>query len=159
MRGLPGPTVTIAGRSRPSLVPWIVAAASAVLAIVFGVLWATERPTSGARIEASLAPPDGHSIRVGFALSPDGRRVVMEAVHNETGVASLWVRDLANGVPVKLPGTEAGTLPFWSPDGTEVAFFADGKLKKSDLQGSTAGRSSVMRPHRGAAPGARTAQS
>ena len=85
---------------------------------------------------SAVAPPPGHSIRNGFALSPDGRRVVIEAVQDETGAPSLWLRDLDNSVPVRLAGTDGGTLPFWSPDAREIAFFADGKLKKTDLQGS-----------------------
>jgi Tol biopolymer transport system component len=37
---------------------------------------------------------------------------------------------------VLVPQTTGASLPFWSPDGTQIAFFADGKLKKTDLQGS-----------------------
>src|SRR5262249_6007408 len=32
-------------------------------------------------------------------------------------------------------GTPGATYPFWSPDGRFVAFFADGKLKKTDAVG------------------------
>jgi Tol biopolymer transport system component len=72
-----------------------------------------------------------------FALSPDGRKLVMGAVNNETGAVSLWMRELGSTTPVRLRGSDGGTLPFWSPAGTEIAFFAEGKLKKTDLQGSS----------------------
>jgi WD40-like Beta Propeller Repeat len=37
-----------------------------------------------------------------------------------------------------MPGTKGGTWPFWSPDGQQVAFFANGKLKRVDLAGAPA---------------------
>nr|MBA3948942.1 PD40 domain-containing protein [Acidobacteriota bacterium] len=43
---------------------------------------------------------------------------------------------LSHTAPIELAQTAGGTQPFWSPDGTQIAFFADGKLKKIDLQGS-----------------------
>ena len=135
MRGAASPPAAPVRRARVSA-SWIIAAVSALAAGVLGVLWATGRTTPAVRIEAALAPPSGHSIRNGFALSPDGRRVIVEAVQDETGTPSLWVRELASSVPARLPGTDGGTLPFWSPDGREIAFFANGKLKKTDLQGS-----------------------
>ena len=60
----------------------------------------------------------------------------MEALNERTGVISLWVRDLAGGTPTKLAGTDGALQPFWSPSGQEIAFFADRKLKKIDLQGA-----------------------
>jgi len=93
-------------------------------------------PAEAERIEASLAPPPGATFGAGLALSPDGRRLIVSAIDGETSVASLWMRDLSSATPVKLAQTDGATLPFWSPDGTQIAFFADGKLKKTDLQGS-----------------------
>jgi Tol biopolymer transport system component len=48
----------------------------------------------------------------------------------------LWLRPLDGSPPRPLPGTEGGTFPFWSPDSRHIAFFADGKLKRIDLEGS-----------------------
>src|SRR5262249_6268246 len=36
-----------------------------------------------------------------------------------------------------LPGTDGATFPFWSPDGSAIAFFADGRLKRVDVAGGT----------------------
>ncbi len=137
MRSQPAAEAAPVASSPAARLPWIVAAAGVIAAGVFGVL--LTRPASsgsGERIEASLAPPPGHAIGVGFALSPDGRRLVMEIENDETGAIGLWLRELASGTPARIPGTDGGMLPFWSPDGTEIAFFAEGKLKKTDLQGS-----------------------
>ena len=37
-----------------------------------------------------------------------------------------------------MPGTEDGRYPFWSPDSRTLAFFAQGKLKRVNLDGSSA---------------------
>jgi eukaryotic-like serine/threonine-protein kinase len=118
--------------------PWCVAAIAGAAAVAFALLWtgSRERPPQAERIEASLAPPPGHSIGAGFALSPDGHRLVFEAVDEDTGALSLWIRELASATPVKISGSDGAAFPFWSPDGAKVAFFAEGKLKKTDLQGS-----------------------
>src|SRR5262249_24185693 len=47
--------------------------------------------------------------------------------------ARLWVRDVSSLTARALPGTEAATYPFWSPDGRSIGFFADLKLKRVDL--------------------------
>ena len=46
--------------------------------------------------------------------------------------------DLADGTPTRLPGTEGGTNPFWSPDSRFIAFFTQDKLKKIDLASARA---------------------
>jgi len=138
LRSGPEPGEAVATPARSSRLPWIVAGAGLLAASVFGALWLAglTAPPDAEHIEASLAPPPGHSIGASFALSPDGRQLVTEAVDRETGTVSLWLRDLSSGVPTRLSGTDGGIMPFWSPDGLEIAFFAEGKLKKTDLQGS-----------------------
>jgi serine/threonine protein kinase/Tol biopolymer transport system component len=139
---------TISGRpmsvSAPASAPsssgvaWAVAAASLLAAAIFAGLWFTgsRSSTSPKRLEASIAPPAGHEFAGRFELSPDGQRLLMSVVDRETDVMSLWVRELAGGAPVAVPQTEGAVQPFWSPDGKQIAFFAEGKLKKTDLQGS-----------------------
>ena len=64
------------------------------------------------------------------ALSPDGRSIA----YARDGV--IHVRDLQRLEPVAIPGTEGGSVPFWSPDGAWLGFTADQKLWKSRLDGS-----------------------
>ncbi len=66
-----------------------------------------------------------------LALSPDGQTLVFEATSDER--SRLWVHSLASLSRRPLPGTESGTFPFWSPDSRSIGFFADGKLKRVDL--------------------------
>ena len=68
-----------------------------------------------------------------FAISPDGRHVVMVA--SNQGVESLWLRSLDSNDIRPLAGTEGASQPFWSPDSRSVAFFAAGRLRKLFLAG------------------------
>jgi Tol biopolymer transport system component len=66
----------------------------------------------------------------GLALAPDGRRIAFAA---RTGAPQLSVRDVTTDETAALPATENAILPFWSPDGRSVGFFADGRLKALSL--------------------------
>jgi hypothetical protein len=76
---------------------------------------------------AELVGGDGSGYPFGLALSPDGRRLVFSATKD--GATHLWQRDLVSDRLEALPGTSNAVLPFWSPDGAVIAFFADGKLR------------------------------
>jgi Tol biopolymer transport system component len=69
-----------------------------------------------------------------LALSPDGNSVAF-AGYGEDGVARLWVRSLAEGEARMLSGTEDAWLPFWSPDGRSLGFFARQRLQRVELAG------------------------
>ena len=69
------------------------------------------------------------------AVSPDGRYLAFAASH--AGSLRVYLRDLETGDLRPLPGTDNGMLPFWSPDGNSVAFFADGQLKRVPRSGGT----------------------
>ena len=47
----------------------------------------------------------------------------------------IWLRPVASLAARPIPGTEAGTFPFWSPDSRFIGFFAAGKLKKVPIAG------------------------
>jgi Tol biopolymer transport system component len=52
-----------------------------------------------------------------------------------SGANMVSVQRIGSSAVTLLPGTEGASYPFWSPDDTFVAFFADGKLKKVALSG------------------------
>jgi serine/threonine protein kinase len=57
------------------------------------------------------------------ALSPDGRRVVLERFDPLTTNYGIWLLDLGSGILSPFTGSKASnTDPVWSPDGTQVAF-------------------------------------
>lgn len=67
-------------------------------------------------------------------FSPDGGKIVYAS--DRTGVAQLWVRDLASGQDeLYAPAPHAQTTPRFSPDGTKVAYLdQDGQVWITDRQ-------------------------
>jgi serine/threonine-protein kinase len=51
------------------------------------------------------------------------------------GRRQLYVRALDHGDAVPLPGTDGASSPVFSPDGKDIAFVADGKLKRIATSG------------------------
>jgi Tol biopolymer transport system component len=132
----PSAAAAPAPRSRMAVV---LAAVGLAAAAVFATLWLTgNRKTPPARVyNASMVAPPGNGFTDYFAVSPDGRRVVFEGYDRKTGGRSLWLRELDRGEATKLD-TNGGDMPFWSPDGQQLAFFSEGKLKRLDFRGSPA---------------------
>jgi serine/threonine protein kinase len=124
---------------------WMWIAAVAVAGLAAGALIASTlrrdpevRPT----IRAEISPPPGiQYMPVGTqggpaVISPDGTRLAFAAAGAD-GRARLWVRAIGSVVAQPLEGTDNGSFPFWSPDGQELGFFADRKLKKIDIASTT----------------------
>ncbi len=70
-------------------------------------------------------------------LSPDGSSIAFTATGSDAKTM-LWVRPMNLLDARMLPGTENAIFPFWSPDSRSLGFFADGKLKTTDLNGGSA---------------------
>jgi Tol biopolymer transport system component len=76
-----------------------------------------------------------------FAISPDGQSLAFASGGLQAATAasrSLWVRDMNALEPRALEGTTGATYPFWSPDGRQIGFFAQGKLEKIAVVGGPA---------------------
>jgi Tol biopolymer transport system component len=109
--------------------------AASALAVALVLAWRPSRPApvptltrfsvelSGTRALALADVPI-------LALSPDGRTMVFSAIDTATGRTMLYVRPFDQAETRPLAGTEGGTSPFFSPDGTAIAFFAEGRLKR-----------------------------
>jgi Tol biopolymer transport system component/tRNA A-37 threonylcarbamoyl transferase component Bud32 len=67
-------------------------------------------------------------------IAPDGRTIAFVASH-PSGARQLYVRRLDALEASPLAGTDGATFPFWSPDGRAVGFFADGRLKRVEIDG------------------------
>ena len=70
------------------------------------------------------------------ALSPDGHRLVLVVLQD--GVARLAIRELSSFEFKPISGTEGAAMPFFSPDGEWLGFFAHGNLKKILVSGGVA---------------------
>ena len=69
------------------------------------------------------------------AASPDGRSVVFLAGPERIDAASLWLRPMDSASERPLQGTDKALFPTWSPDSRSIAFFAEGKLKRIEIDG------------------------
>jgi eukaryotic-like serine/threonine-protein kinase len=123
------------------LLPWSVAILSTALAI--SAVWhiatipAPEAPPM-ARFE--VQPADGTAFdrhAPALALAADGRVLAWSACEAGSGTCALYVRPVDRLDAARLPGTDGGASPFFSPDGRWIGFFADGKLKKIAASGGS----------------------
>jgi eukaryotic-like serine/threonine-protein kinase len=90
-------------------------------------------PPHGSRFTGSRATISAPE----FAISPDGRQLVYVATTRDN-IAALWLQPLDRLTAVLVPNTEDASHPFWSPDGTSIGFFAQGKLKTIQANGGPA---------------------
>jgi len=127
------PPVVAAGRpSHRERFVWAALAIAAAGLAAFGAMrFRPSVPAPEVRFETTL-PPGTPTNFAQLAISPDGRQLVVAPTFE--GQAALWLRRVDSLMGRTLPGTEGGYLPFWSPDGQSVAFFADKKLKRINLE-------------------------
>ena len=88
-------------------------------------------PSVEVRFETSY-PRDVQADFAQLAMSPDGTQLV--AAPSAANPGRLWLRPWGDTTGRTLPGTEGALLPFWSPDGRSIGFFAEGKLKRFDVE-------------------------
>ena len=109
---------------------WITAfVVATVLAVAMGIReFRGSPPVAEVRLEISTPPTaDPASI----AISPDRQKIVFVATSE--GQSKLWVRPLDSVSGRALAGTDGASLPFWSPDSQSVGFFAEGKMKRIEV--------------------------
>lgn len=122
-------------RSWPGVVQFAVVVAL-VTAIVLLLNWKRSVPASVPVVRSNiLAPQNSTFVSTSLALSQDGRMLAFVANVSSGGPASLWVETMNSGVAHSLTGTEGATLPFWSPNGQHIGYFAHGKLWRVDREG------------------------
>ena len=116
------------GRERAAWALLVLATAAAA-ALVPAAL---RKPPENAEVRFEVSfPREVTSDFAHLALSPDGQQLL--AVPALGGSGLLWMRRLGSTSGRWLPGTEGAMLPFWSPDGASIGFFADAKLKRLDV--------------------------
>jgi serine/threonine protein kinase len=114
---------------------WVAAGVAAALAAVVGALSAAAflRPAKtepAPVIQLTIGPP--YNSASWPRLSPDGRHVVFGTLFE--GRPVFWIRPLDSLQGRALSNTSALETPFWSPDGRQLAFFADDRLKTIDIE-------------------------
>ena len=84
-----------------------------------------------------LPPPNGFDLSPDPVVSPDGRYVAFKA-EDASHTSLLWIKDLSGPVARPLLGTDGIVTtesPFWSPDSRSIGFFANGRVKRVDIDG------------------------
>ncbi|MBK7394179.1 MAG: protein kinase [Chloracidobacterium sp.] len=114
-------------------IPWIAAGLSTLILISFGA-WVLLRPGSAPPpfVSLDVAGPQGWTTRPTSALSPDGSRLAFTA-EQELKKPYLWLRMLATGETQMVADSEGAVGPFWSPDGAEIAYFTNERLRAINL--------------------------
>ncbi len=121
----------------PHTRPWAITAAAAAFALALAALAFVhfrETPPQQQTTRTSITLPEKSDIH-SFALSPDGRTLVMAAT--VSGKRQLYLRPMDALQFQPMAFTEEATYPFWSPDSRFIGFFAQGKLKKVAASGGS----------------------
>jgi Tol biopolymer transport system component/tRNA A-37 threonylcarbamoyl transferase component Bud32 len=135
-------TPAIEATSKParSRSGWIAAVIATLAALTLGaMLWAPWRsaPDPPKVVRFQITAPEPVVAGVGFfALSPDGSKLVYDAV-GSGGILRVWLRSMDTLESRPLPGTEnpTSTPMFWSFDSRFVLLGMVGKVKKVDVNG------------------------
>jgi serine/threonine protein kinase/Tol biopolymer transport system component len=137
--GIPAPVAAQRkSRERTSKILAIVLGIIAAAGIAGTVFYARKSLQPTQVIHADLNPPGGYTYGSvdtynQFVISPDGSAIAFVA--EGQGKQLLFVRTLSSGNVLPVPGSDGAAYPFWSADSRNIAFFADGKLKRVPAAG------------------------
>jgi Tol biopolymer transport system component len=113
------------------LLAWLIAGGLALMLTAF-VLWG--RGSKGTEQTTYFSAPLPFAARA-VAVSPNGHTVAIAGHRESERIDVLWIYEPGSQEATNLARTEGASFPFWSPDGRSLGFFADGKLKKLNLDG------------------------
>jgi Tol biopolymer transport system component len=127
-------------RTRFAIGGAVLALCAMVAAIAFTAGSRSRAASEGnSAVQLAFSPPVGVTLAdlvIGgpVTISPDGNYLAFVASGRD-GKQLVWVRSLGSLEAQALPATDGGALPFWSPDGQSLGFFAQRKLKRIRLAG------------------------
>ncbi len=127
------PSAAAGGRKRREMLAWAIAALAVVLGAM-GILFSRRPLVPEELTRFTVMPPSGQGFLPLIKLSPDGRRMAL-LLQDAGGKNSIAVRSFDRLEMRRLAGTEDARGMFWSPDGREIAFFAEGRLKHISADG------------------------
>jgi eukaryotic-like serine/threonine-protein kinase len=123
-------------KARASRLPWVIAALAVVAAVASFVMGRpAPRPVEQKTMRLSMALPSDLTVSTespDVTISPDGGTALISA-SDSSGTYHLYVRAMNALSTRMLPATDGAVIPFWSPDSKQIAFFADGNLKRMGI--------------------------
>jgi eukaryotic-like serine/threonine-protein kinase len=125
-------SVALARGTRPWM-PWLLLSTFVVIAALGAIWWRSSRPSEPTMY---FRGPMSFSAR-DMAVSPNGHTIAATGYKESARKSVIWIYELGSQDAKPLADTEGATFPFWSADGKSLGFFADGKLKKLDLDGGS----------------------
>jgi hypothetical protein len=131
---IPAAVASTGQSKRPALREMLAWSLAGILTVAGGYLvWSRSAPVAAPvlRLGFTLDAPVSMT-GLGIAIAPDAHAIVIEAPWH-SGDSRLYLRRLNGSDLVPLAGTEGGRRPFWSPDSRAIAFSADQRLKRVDL--------------------------
>ncbi|MSV30223.1 MAG: serine/threonine-protein kinase [Bryobacterales bacterium] len=123
------PLVASASRKRASWPYFAVATATLAFALV---LWMVAKPSPLNEVIRFTIPMPDIDWRQTFSISPNGSQIAM-VLATKDARRELFLRRLDSAEARLLPGTSGVEDVAWSPDSSEIAFVADGRLKRLSL--------------------------
>ncbi|HTR25674.1 MAG TPA: protein kinase [Terriglobales bacterium] len=128
--------VAAASTPRPRRLLLWAASALALVAVAVVTWFIARRQPPATRMQFAVAVPDEMSISH-MALSRDGSMLVFVSPEENSAMPMLFLQRVGSPNVTPLQGTQGASYPFWSPDGANVGFFANGKLMKMAVSGGT----------------------
>jgi eukaryotic-like serine/threonine-protein kinase len=113
---------------------WLLVALALVAAAAGTWFIARRSPDQPARMQFAIPVPGEVNH---MAISPDGRMLAFVSPDDNTGIPMLFVQRVGSPAATELAQTEGASYPFWSPDDTAVAFFANSKLMRVSVGGGS----------------------
>jgi serine/threonine-protein kinase len=131
------PSALVQPQRRFGAVHAIAAGLLVALVVVSWFWWRAAGPTTAtmARVAVTLPPEVSLNLAIHpiIAISRDGSKIALVA--NRKGAAQLYLRPMNEFEPRAIAGTDDASSPFFSPNGSWIGFFAEGKLKKVPAAG------------------------
>jgi serine/threonine protein kinase/Tol biopolymer transport system component len=121
---------TSSGLRAPRKVAWLAMAAILIALSLWALRLGPAVPASTTRFQVNL--PENAAFGSSVIVSPDGQKLVFNDVGAQSG---LWLHDLKTLDWRRLPGTEEGRSPFWSPDSRFLGFAVRDRIQKVAVAG------------------------
>ena len=144
--GVPAPVG--ARRKLREVIAWGLAAIMAVSGLILAARYYSARQLPETPLFVSVIPPAGvfpdtWGKNGPPQVSPDGGSIAFVGCKSASTSLSMggssscaiWLQSLHSTNAHEIPGTTGAYSPFWSPDGHDIAFFAEGKLKRVATEG------------------------